>query len=111
MTTRRMLTALVVGLVLGAPGAATAQFNFTPVDVPGAASTAVNGNSTTAVVGEFDDEDGNTHGFVYSKGVLTQIDVPGARWTTVNCVNSTGEIVGVYGDELGDHDRSNGFVA
>src|SRR6266567_1187475 len=110
MTTRRMLAALVLGLVLGAPGAARAQFDFTPIDVPGATSTAVNGNSTTAIVGEFDDEDGNTHGFVISKGVLTQIDVPGAWFTTVNGVNAGGDIVGIYRNDPKNPLRRHGFV-
>src|SRR5436190_329182 len=98
MTTRRMLAAMVFGLVLGAPGAARAQFDFTTFDVPGAASTAVNGNSTTAIVGEFDDEDGNTHGFVFSKGVFTQIDGPGSVRTSAFFINAQGQVVGTYRD-------------
>ena len=96
MTTRRMLTAVALALVLSFPGIASAQFNFTTIDVPDSTRTAANANSTHEVVGEFDDADGNTHGFVLSKGTYTQIDVdvPGASFTTVNGINAKGELVG-----------------
>ena len=94
MTTWQMLTAVV--LVLSIPGLASAQFDFTTIDVPGSTRTAANANSTHEVVGEFDDADGNTHGFVLSKGEYTQIDVPGASVTTVNGINANGEFVGSY---------------
>ena len=64
--------------VLSVPGLTQAQYSFTTIDVPGATRTAANGNSTHAIAGEFDDADGNTHGFVLNKGVFTTIDVPGA---------------------------------
>src|SRR5262245_36056510 len=98
MATRKALVAVVLGLLLGVPGVAQAQFSFTTIDVPGATSTAVNGNCANAVAGEFDDADGNTHGFVLSNGVLTQVDVPGAVLTTVNGINAKGELAGIYVD-------------
>ena len=49
------------------------------IDVPGAAATYADGNSTHEIAGEFDDEDGNTHGFVLSKGVFHRVDVPNAK--------------------------------
>jgi len=102
MTTRKMLTAVALALALSFPGMASAQFDFTTIDVPDSTRTAANANSTHEVVGEFDDADGNTHGFVLSKGKYTQIDVPGASFTTVNGINANGEFVGTYavGDEL-----------
>ena len=72
MTTQRMLATVALGLFLAAPGLAKAQYNFTTYDVPGSTRTAVNANSTHAIAGEFDDADGNTHGFVLSNGVFTQ---------------------------------------
>ena len=81
MTTQRLLAATALGLFLVAPGLAKAQFDFTTIDVPGAASTAVNGNCPNAIAGEFNDADGNTHGFVLSKGAYATIDVPTADHT------------------------------
>ena len=69
MTTQRMFAAVALGLFLVAPRPAKAQYDFTTIDVPGAASTAVNGNSPNAIAGEFNDAAGNTHGFVLSNGV------------------------------------------
>jgi probable HAF family extracellular repeat protein len=96
MTTREMLTAVALALALSCPGIASAQFNFTTIDVPDSTGTAANANSTHEVVGSFDDADGNTHGFVLSKGTYTQIDVPGASLTIVNGINAKGELVGTY---------------
>ena len=69
--------------------------------MPGSTRTAVNGNSPHAIAGEFDDADGNTHGFVLSKGDFTTIDVPGAVFTSVNGINANGEISGIYIDAGG----------
>ena len=76
MTTQKLFATVVLGLFLGFQGPARAQFDFTQIDVPGSTRTAVNGNSPHAIAGEFDDADGNTHGFVLSNGVYTTIDVP-----------------------------------
>jgi uncharacterized membrane protein len=102
MTTRRMLTPVALALALTLPGIASAQFDFTTIDFPDSTRTAANAISTHEVVGEFDDADGNTHGFVLSKGTYTQIDVPGASVTTVNGINANGEFVGLYVDVVGD---------
>src|SRR6185369_18020457 len=65
----KLLASSALGLLLGLSYVADAQeYAFTRLDVPGAARTAANGNSTTAVAGEFDDANGNTHGFLLSKG-------------------------------------------
>lgn len=99
MMTLRTLPAVALGLLLllGGPGLARAQYVFTPIDVPGAAATYANGNSTHEIAGEFDDEDGNTHGFVLSKGAFTQFDAPGADgYTSVNGINGKGDQSGIY---------------
>ena len=103
MTTQRLYAAVALGLFLGVPGPAKAQYNFTTYDVPGSTRTAVNGNSPHAIAGEFDDADGNTHGFVLSNGVYTTIDVPGSVSTGVFSINALGEIVGSYDDAGGTH--------
>src|SRR5437870_3899138 len=99
MTTPKTLVALALGLLLGVPGPAKAQYKITTIDVPGATATAVNGNSPNAIVGQFDDEFGMTHGFVLTKDDLVQIDVPGSVFTTVNGVNANGQLAGIYVDD------------
>jgi uncharacterized membrane protein len=99
MTTLRTLTAVALGLVLflGVSGVARAQYAFTPIDVPEATAMYANGNNAHAIVGEFDDADGITHGFVLNKGAFTQIDVPGAEgYTSVNGINGKGDLAGIY---------------
>lgn len=97
MTPNRLLAAAALALLVGAPGMAKAQYVFTTVDYPGSTSTAVNGNSPNAVAGQFDDADGNTHGFVMdNKGNFTRIDVPGALFTSVNGINAGGDLAGIY---------------
>jgi uncharacterized membrane protein len=92
-----MLAAVMLGLLLGVPGPARAQYVFTPIDVPGAAATYANGSNTHEIAGEFDDQVGNTHGFVLRKGVFTQFDVPGAEgYTSINGINAHGEWSGIY---------------
>ena len=110
MTTQRLLAAVTLGLLLLVPASAKAQFEFAPIDVPGASRTAANGDSTHGIVGEFDDADGNTHGFVLGKGGFTQIDVPGAWYTTANGINANGDIVGIYRDDLNNTAHRHGFV-
>src|SRR5206468_921617 len=90
MTTRRPLVAVALGLLLSVAGPARAQYTFTTIDVPGGSNTAVNGDSTHASAGQFDDGDGDTHGFVLSQGSFTAIDVPGAGYTSVNGINANG---------------------
>src|SRR5436305_1921182 len=108
MTKQNMFAAVAVGLLLGGPGLTNAQYAFTPLDAPGASSTAANGNSPHDIVGEFDDEDGNIHGFVLSKGTYTTIDAPGADGVTVcQGINNAGQVAGLYQDEDG---TSHGFV-
>jgi hypothetical protein len=92
MRMQRMLPAAALGLLLAA-GPAAAGYTFTTIDVPHSGSTAVNGNSANAAVGEFTDAAGATHGFVLSTGVFTQIDFPGANtfFTSVNGINAKGD--------------------
>src|SRR5262249_41868010 len=98
---------LALGLLVGLPGVARAdvKFSFTTIDVPvcgptnnGPCQTRVNGNSTNAIVGDFDDNGGNTHGFVLRGGEYTQIDVPGATSTSLNGINASGWLAGTYVD-------------
>ena len=96
------LTAAVLGLLLTIPGLGSAQYLFTTIDVPKATRTAANGNSTHEIVGEFDDQNGNTHGFILNKGVFTTVDFPKATnpplvtGTSLNGINASGQYMGTY---------------
>ena len=94
---------IALGLLLGLPGLARADMNFTftTIDVPGAVGTAVDGNSPPdAISGEYDDLGGITHGFIFRGGVYTTIDVPvpnaNPSYTTINGINASGQLSGTY---------------
>ena len=124
MNTKRMLEAVALGLFLqllqlslsnpvyagmklmkstpnrtGTPSTPKkSNFTFTTIDVPSATKTAANGNSTEAIVGQYDDNAG-THGFVLQNGGFTTIDVPGAvGFSGINGVNAKGDLTGTYQD-------------
>src|SRR5690349_2503934 len=69
-TVRRALAGIAIGLLAqaGSPATARAQYAFTTLDMPGSEATYADGNSVGRIVGEFDDADGNTHGFIRSRG-------------------------------------------
>src|SRR5438094_337743 len=108
MTTQRMLAPVALGLILGVPGPAEAQYAFTPITVPGAAApagTSVIGiNDRGEVVGTYvDAADGNRYGFVLSKGAFTRLDAPGADgFTVAQGINNAGQIAGQYTDADGN---------
>jgi probable HAF family extracellular repeat protein len=98
----KSIAAVAFGLLLSVPGMAQAQYIFTnPIDVPGATRTAANGNSTNEIVGEFDDTDGNTHGFLFNGGAFTKFDAPGASATVIGGINAPGQFAGSYVDGTG----------
>jgi probable HAF family extracellular repeat protein len=79
-----------------------------PIDFPGAVGTAVSGvNDAGAIVGEYTDRSGITHGFLWQGGSFTPIDFPGAVDTAVNGINDAGAIVGEYTDRSG---TGHGFI-
>ena len=53
-------------------------------------------NSSGVMVGSFQDNAGNWHGFVLYNGTVTQVDYPGAAGTSLNGINDNGVIVGDY---------------
>ena len=56
--------------------------NFTSYDVPGAVSTAGQGNNDSGdIVGFYSNDGLSDHGFLLRKGAFTTIDVPGAADT------------------------------
>jgi probable HAF family extracellular repeat protein len=99
----KSLAAVAFGLLLSVPGLTQAQYRFSTIDVPGATATAANGNSTHEIAGQFDDADGNTHGFVLNKDVFTTINVPGAVNTAINGINAPGKLAGTWDDGTTPH--------
>src|SRR5260370_12428020 len=84
---------VLAGLAMAAPRPATAQYAFTIVDVPGAASTDLVGFAGNTMVGDFNDAEGNTHGWLFSatSGQFQQFDVPGAWVTRLSSLNHLGQ--------------------
>src|SRR5262249_16423992 len=82
----------------GSPGrSARQEGSFTTVDFPGARSTQALGiNPRGDIVGQYDDAEGVTHGFLLSGGQFTSFDFPGATRTTAFGINPRGDIVGLY---------------
>ena len=101
---------MVLGLLMGVTGQATAQptYNFTTLDVPGSTDTWASGiNDSGQIVGGYFGADG-THGFLLDQGSYTTLDVPGARYTWATGINASGQIVGGYSDAAGGQQ---GFLA
>ena len=82
--------------------------NLVTLAFPGATATyglAVNNRGD--VVGQWNDTQFLSHGFLYSEGKITSIDYPGAFSTIVSGINDNGAIVGAFNDEAGN---LHGFV-
>jgi len=96
-----MAAVVLAGLAMAAPRPAVAQYAFTTIDFPGAASTDLLGFTTRTMVGDFTDAEGNTHGWLLSAhhGTFRQFDVPGAWFTSLSAINHSGHFGGVYRDD------------
>jgi uncharacterized membrane protein len=78
------------------PFTAPELLSFTPIDVPGAVATSVNGINTAGnIVGYYQTSIGGPfHAFCQRNGTFTLFDYPGASWTSANGINDSGIIVG-----------------
>src|ERR1043166_2670939 len=101
---------LLTAIALVLPRSASAQYSFTTIDPPGAVNTDLIGFSGNTLVGDFNDADGNTHGWLNSKGVFSQFDVPNAWFTSLSAINHSGQFGGVYRDDLEHPARRHGFL-
>ncbi|MGQ0760937.1 MAG: hypothetical protein ACT4OT_02790 [Acidobacteriota bacterium] len=83
------------------------EVEFTQFEFPGAISTTARGiNNRGLIVGTFDSESDNghgfRHGFIYDGANFTQLDHPNAVYGTVaSGLNDAGRIVGWYWDRYG----------
>lgn len=70
---------------------------FTTIDFPGSTYTRPLGiNSDGAVVGNYRDTSGTSHGFLMNEAGFISIDYPGALFTVASGINAQGTIVGYY---------------
>ena len=91
---------------------------YTTLDVPGSTFTEATGiNNDGVVVGYFDQAPitgpGGIQvtpitGFTYANGVYTDYSVPGQIETELFGINDSGQVVGYYGDEMGNADGFTG---
>lgn len=82
----------------------------TYTDVPGpTGATAASANAINdsgAIVGNYTDSAGMTHGFLLKKGKYTTLDVTGAKSTIATGINKTGKIVLYWTDSNGAFESS-----
>lgn len=87
---------LVVFCLTAGAEAPTLKFNFTTIDVPGALETWVEGiNNSGAMVGQYIDSSGHSHGFKLIGSKVTNIDDPNGG-TSCEGINLKGDIVGYW---------------
>jgi probable HAF family extracellular repeat protein len=70
---------------------------FTTIDFPDSAYTRPLGiNADGAIVGNYKDTSGTSHGFLMNEAGFISIDYPGALFTAASGINAQGAIVGYY---------------
>jgi probable HAF family extracellular repeat protein len=87
---------------LGGKGYLLDRGRFITINPDGAVfSQALGINNRRQVVGEFIDRDGRNRGFLWQRGRFTFIDVPNSAGGSVVDINDHGDMVGIYGTDLG----------
>src|SRR5437588_13073634 len=75
------------------------NFRYAKIDVPNGTNTLALGiNARGDVVGQYDDKNGLSLGFLLRKGVFLTIDFPSALFTLAWDINPRGDIVGTSTD-------------
>jgi len=101
----------IVLLWIGAVNHASATYRFTTIYVPNSLQTFAQGISDGKIVGTYEDQEGNYHGFVYDGSKYTALDDPsenptGQKFTQATGI-SGGQIVGYY---TGGDAATHGFI-
>ena len=92
---RRGLAAVLL-ILLGCGGEPAASYDFTPLEIPGAASVVAAGiNDSGHVVGWYGRAD-TVRGFVFRDGAVTTVEYPGAARTQLHGIGPDGAVVGSY---------------
>jgi hypothetical protein len=79
---------------------------YTPIDVPGAATTQANGINNAGVIAGYSTTGGTTSGYVRTGGTFSPVVVPGSTGTNAWGINNAGTVSGYYTVGAGTH----GFV-
>jgi len=94
------LLASAMCLITAAASAASAQYTYTDITIPGSLQlSAVAINSKGTVLGAWYDQTFTEHGFYFKDGAVTSFDYPNAVETIPTGINAAGEIVGGYLDQ------------
>ena len=82
---------LTSSLLLAALPSWASSYKYTMLNQPGWYQSFPSGvNAYNLVVGSFEDENGNSHGFTWQNGVVTQYDAPDANLTALSGINDHG---------------------
>ena len=97
---RCVLACLVAIAALSGVARAQPIYSFTTIDPAGSSATFAQGiNNSGQIVGNFNDAQNVSHGFLRSSaGTYTTFDYPGATGTYAADINSAGQIIGTYTD-------------
>src|SRR5436190_18949360 len=79
-------------------------YNYTTLDIslhdplaPRPTGTLALGiNDSGQIVGQYNDLNGHTYGFLYSGGTYNALNAPSASFTSASAINGSGLIVGYY---------------
>lgn len=93
----RLCSLGLLSIFLGVSIAASAQCQYTTLNIPGAlTSTALGVNDQGAIVGAFTTSTTDDRGFLLFQGKFTHFNFPGAESTEAEDINNNGQIVGDY---------------
>src|SRR5256885_14311222 len=96
----RQIIKLTLFCLIVSPLLFAGDYRFVKFDFPNALSTGARGiNARGDIVGDYNDPNDVTHGFLLRQGAFTTIDVPGAAGTLGGRgINARGDIVGTFLD-------------
>ncbi len=109
MQIKRPIQAALVGQVIllvanaQAGPSSGSNYQFTTISLPETTQVLAGPTDNDALTGYSLDDTGFAHGFLWSKGVLTELDAPGSANTVPASINDAGVIIGNYDDTVTVH--------